>query len=450
MTAEVASEERKISAARRTAVGVFGVRVVSAGLVFLLQIVLARWLGVADYGHYVALWAAVLVAGGLSHLGLSVAMMRLVPEYAAKKDFAHLRGILFGGRLLAASLGLAVALLGGLALYLLSDRFDPELTGAIVLALACLPMYALCDVQDALGRGQSWTFEAIVPPYIVRPLLILGAVGVAFLAGYSASVPMAMAAALLALWISGLAQTLLIERRVSAEVPEARPEYAFRYWLAIALPLLAVTGAELVLQNADVLLLNLLGSPTEAGLYYAAAKTASLAFFVHYAVGSAYAGRITAAGALADHHELKRVVREAVVMTFWPTFALLVAILALGLPILMLFGTDFGAAYPYMFIVAIGVLGRAAMGPSEVVLNMLDQHRACAKSYVSAAAVSIALNVLLIPKFGAYGASIATATAFTTAAVLNWRAARNKLGLELFVFGGALHGVLNPGADAGE
>jgi hypothetical protein len=95
---------------RREALAVFSIRVLSAALLFASQIILARWIGASGYGLYVALWSAVLVAGGLSHLGLSTAMMRLVPEYRASNAHDTLRGLLTGGRFIAFSGGLLSAI----------------------------------------------------------------------------------------------------------------------------------------------------------------------------------------------------------------------------------------------------------------------------------------------------------------------------------------------------
>jgi O-antigen/teichoic acid export membrane protein len=101
--------------------------------------------------------------------------------------------------------------------------------------------------------------------------------------------------------------------------------------------------------------------------------------------------------------------------------------------VLSQFGHGFTDAYPLMFILAIGVLARAAVGPSETILNMLGHQRACAASLATAAVVCLVLNFALIPTWGIYGASIATATALVTAASLNWYAARRLLGIDLFV-----------------
>jgi O-antigen/teichoic acid export membrane protein len=186
------------------------------------------------------------------------------------------------------------------------------------------------------------------------------------------------------------------------------------------------------MQNADVMLISYFRPSADVGIYYAATKTAGLALFGQYAVGSAYAGRIAAA-AIGNEGEMRRLVHEAVRWTFYPSLVVTLGILALGIPLLAMFGRDFTDAYPLMFILAAGVLARAATGPSELVLNMLGHQRACALSLATAAIVSVSLNLVLIPIWGLTGAAIATATALGTAAFLNWLAAKKLSDVNLFV-----------------
>ncbi len=429
---------------RRNALAVFAIRVASAGLLFLSQIVLARWIGAANYGTYVALWSMVLVLGGLSHCGLGVAMMRLVPEYLASHKFDLARGILSGGRLLAFAGGLISAITGGLIFWLLIPGLSSETLVAITLALVCVPMFALTEAQDGLGRGQSWTLAGVTPPYILRPLLVLAFSGVAYLADLPATAVTAIGAAALATSITAITQTVLIGRRISETVPGGSSTFEFMDWFKVSLPLLAVAGSELILQNADVLLLNLLRSPDEVGVYYAAAKTTTLALFVHYAIGSAYAGRFAEAGVRKDQTELNRLAREAVNWTFWPSLLVTASVLLAGPYLLELFGPEFTNAYPAMFIMSAGLMARAATGPSEFILNMLGRQSDCARSFMIAAALSIILNLLLIPPYGMHGAATASAIAFATAAFLNWRTARRELGINLFIFANDHTGAISP------
>lgn len=424
---------RTTHAASWSAAGVFGVRAASAALLFLTQIALARWMGASEYGLYVTAWTCVLVLGGLAHLGFNVAMMRLAPQYHASGDYASFRGLWHGGRRVAVTSASAIAAVGFVVIWLLDTENSAALALPVAFGLLCLPLYAMTDVQDGLGRGQGWTMEAIVPPYIVRPMSLLVMVALAVLVGLAASAAAGMLIALLSIAASAVLQTSLLKRRIAEAVPPAVPAYDYAGWFRISLPLLAGGICEIVIQNADILLMNLFRPSDEIGIYYAAAKTTGLVLFVLYAVGTAYAGRIAAARALNNAGDVERLVSEAVRWTFIPAAAVMLGILAVGYPVLAAFGEGFTGAYPLMFILAAGLMTKVAMGPSEIILNMLGHQRASAFSLATAAVTGVVLNLVLIPIWGVTGAAVATATAIATASLINWAAARRLEGLNLFI-----------------
>ena len=80
---------------------VFLVRVGSALLALVSQVLLARWMGSFEFGIYIYVWTWVLMIGALSDVGLSSAARRFIPEYAELKNFDRLRGFLSGSRWLA-------------------------------------------------------------------------------------------------------------------------------------------------------------------------------------------------------------------------------------------------------------------------------------------------------------------------------------------------------------
>ncbi len=430
-TINLISSDGERERTQRDAILAFAVRVLSAGLLYLTQIVLARWMGGSEYGIYVAVWTWVLILGAMSHLGLNLASIRLAPSYRETADFEHLRGLIHGVRILALASGTVVMLLGVLGIWLFQNHIETHFVLPLYLALVCIPLYALTDVQDGIGRGNAWMSIALVPPYVLRPLLLLASMFVANRAGLPMNAGTAAGGAIVATWLAGLLQTHFINRRARTTIPAGLSRTDFPTWLAISAPLLVMLTAELLLQNTDILVVSRFMSPADVAIYFAAGKTMALIMFVHYAVGSAVAHKFAALKARGDHDGLRLFVRDSVNWTFWPSLAGALIILAVGKPLLWLFGPGFDTGYPVMFILVIGFLFRSAMGPAEFLLNMLGEQKLCATVLLSAALLNIALNVTLVPIYGMIGAASATALSLMTAASLNAIVVSRRLGIDM-------------------
>jgi O-antigen/teichoic acid export membrane protein len=429
----IASGESDRARLQRDAVLAFSVRIASAAILYISQIVLARWMGGFEYGIYVSVWTWVLVLGGLSHLGLNLGVIRLLSSYKEEGRLDLHRGLMRGSRLLAAGLGTLVALTAMAGVYLLGNRINGPYILPLYIALTCVPMYALTDVQDGIGRGKAWISLALLPPYVMRPLILLGAMIAAHELGLPMEAGTAAAAAIVATWATAIIQLLLINRRAAIELPAGPCAYDFPGWLKISGPLLVMGACEIVMQTADILIVSRYMAPTDVGIYFAAAKTMSLVLFVHYAVGSATANRFATLFARSDKAALQPLVADAVRWTFWPSLAAAVVLLTLGWPLLRLFGPAFTAGYPVMFILVLGFLFRAAMGPSEFLLNMMGQQKLCATVLAATAALNVTLNFALVPRYGLVGAATSTALALMFAASMNNLVARNRLGIKLSI-----------------
>ena len=419
---------------QRDAVFAFLVRCLSAALLYASQIAMARWMGSNEYGIYVFVWTCVLLIGGMSHLGMNLGIIRLIAIQREAGDFERLRGLINGGRILALANGTLAALAGWVVVNLFGTHIAPAYRDAALLALVCVPLYAMTDIQDGIGRGNGWIGTALVPPYVLRPLLLLAVMSAAWALGASMQASTAAMAAIAATWTTALVQAALINRRADVAFGPGPARYEPRLWITTSLPLLAISGCEILLQNTDVLVLSRFTQPADVAVYFAAGKTMSLVMFIHYAVGSAMANRFAILKARGDEAALRDAVRNAVRWTFWPSLLAAAVILALGRPLLSLFGPAFVDGYRVMAILVVGFLARSAMGPSEFLLNMLGQQRRCAAVMMAAAALDIVLNLALVPPYGITGAALATAIALASAALLNARMARIHLGLNVAIW----------------
>jgi O-antigen/teichoic acid export membrane protein len=200
-----------------------------------------------------------------------------------------------------------------------------------------------------------------------------------------------------------------------------------------------VEGFYSLLAYSDVLVLQHFRPPAEVAHYYAAAKTLALVSFIYYSVSATTAHRFSGFHINGDHAGLRAFIAQSIKWTFWPSLAATALLLICGRPVLSLFGPQFTEGYPVMFILAVGLLARAAIGPIERLLNMLGQQRICALVYATAFGINIGLCVALIPRFGIAGAAAATATAFIVESILLFTVTKRRLGFHVFIWGPQEH-----------
>lgn len=416
---------------------VFLIRVVSALLALASQVLLARWMGSFAFGIYIYAWTWVLMIGALSDMGLSSAARRFIPEYREHRKDDLLRGFLSGARRLAFAIACAIAAAGAALVTLLSGWLGEYEVVPLYLACATIPIYGLVQVQAGIAQSYDWPNLALIPFYIIRQLAMTALVGAAYLIGAPTHAVTAMTIALAVTWGVTIGQMLVLDRRLARKMAAGGKSLAMRTWLATSLPIFVVEAFYLLLTYVDILALEHFRSPNEVAVYYAAARLLAIVAFVYFAIAGATTHKFTEYHVAGDGQRLASFFAESVRWTFWPSLVACAAILALGRPLLALFGARFEDGYAVMFILAAGLLARAAVGPAERLLNMLGERRQCALIYAGAFLVNLALCVALIPRIGIEGAATATSTAIICESLALYLVARRRLGFHVRILGGA-------------
>jgi O-antigen/teichoic acid export membrane protein len=411
----------------------FGIRIVSAAIAFVSQVLLARWMGSFEYGIFVLVWTTMIIAGSISGFGFHTTVIRFIPEFREKNMMAELRGVLLASRLFVLLVSTTIMFAAMLALWLLSDHVEPYYVIPFMLGMFCLPMVALSDLLQGMARAHSWAIAALAPTYLTRPILILVFMVLAIALGYPANAKVAICATILATYATTLAQLVSITAHVDRKLPPGPRNIHLKAWLAVSLPIFLVESFFYLLTNADVLMVGMYMQPEDVAVYFATVKTLALVHFVYFAVKAGVAQRY-AQFTHGDREKLADFARETVAWTFWPSLLMAIVVLALGEPMLALFGPGFQDGYPLLFLLVIGVVARAAVGPCESLLTMSGHQNACAVVIALTLALNIGLSVLLIPRFGLWGAAAATATSMAFEATALSFTAWRKLGIRMAIF----------------
>src|ERR1700730_13630346 len=300
MAGRVLGGSSEASVTKRLAGTILIIRVLSAAMAYLSQILLARWMGGSDYGVYVYVWTWVLLLGSMMDFGISASAQKLIPEYRARGEHALLRGFLSGSRWMTFAVSAVVSLLLAGLVKALSPLIDANAVIPLYIGCLTLPAFVVANTQDGIARSHDWMRLGLMPQFIVRQSLIIGFTAGAFALGFNLGATAAMLASAAAVGIAMIGQMIVLNRRLGSHIEPGPKAYDFRGWLAISLPILMVEGFYQLLSYTDVLVLQQFRSSDEVGVYFAVVKTLALVSFIHYAMSATTAHRFAEYHAIGD------------------------------------------------------------------------------------------------------------------------------------------------------
>lgn len=415
----------------------FVMRIAGMGLAWMVSVALGRLLGVEGFGTYAFLLSIVTVLRLPATFGTPMLLVREVSAARATQNWGRMRGVsLWALRFcLMTSAPVALAVIAALVFFprQIPDHVRPSLVWAVGL-LILLPMAA---IRGGVLRGLKQVVLGQAPEQIVRPAALLVILAVLWwLGGRTLTPDLAMAANVGAVFIAWLAGTILLARVWPAEARAAKPTYDGRKWAASLLPLGLGNGMYVLDGEVAVLMLGLVASPADTGVFKAASQFALFAALGYSVVNVNVSPRLASAFAKGDMARLQAVVTQGSrlsVLYCLPVAAGLIGLGWWGVPFVM--GPGFEAAWAPLAILSLGHLVNAAFGSATSALNMSHNERCNTVGFAVGLAANLVLTLILTPRFGAVGAAGAMLASVTLRNVILWRYARVRLGVETGFWG---------------
>jgi O-antigen/teichoic acid export membrane protein len=388
---------------------VLAVRLAGAVLAYAAQVIAARYLGQDGFGIYALALVWLTILGHLSTLGTNQSITRYVAQALATGDEAAVRGFVRFGIVFVIGAGGLIGGVGVAVLTIAPGLVDSAYLWPLFLAALAVPLIGLQDNLESIARAFDRPILGIAPAYLVRHGAAIALFGGLALSGVAGTPTLAVAAALAAVGIGIAIQGVLLIAAIRRRVPPGPRRYEIRRWLATALPVAFVDGIEILMLNADVLLVGLFQPPHMVAAYFAATRLTQILDYARYAMSAANAQRFAAYAATDRMADLRRLAALTTVATVALTAFGAIVVIAAAEPLLALFGPDFTVAAGIVPILAAGMVVGTVFGPGEDVLTMLGEERSCAAVFAGALVLCLILNVSLIPTFGLAGAALATA-----------------------------------------
>ncbi len=378
---------------------------------FLTSIVVARTLGVEGKGIY----SLVLISGSFIVLVFSIGLGNSITYFTANKKFSPANLFTFS----VVSTGF-LSIIGGLGLYLayrwyLSDRILAGVTQYhIQLIIISLPISLLAIFLSSIVRGRQEfiAFNAIALSGVVSNLV---------LQGISSILRGGISGAILAWLISNI-----IVLGVSFWYVREHIQFIISFPRAI-LGQLTSYGLKSHITNIftffnlrlDTFFINYFTGSYMVGLYTTGASSAELVWNVPNAIGSALFPKSSAMNRDIAARLTSQVCRQVIVVSTFLTG--LSAILG-PFFIPLLFGSDFEASVaPFLWLLP-GILGLSVSKIIAANLGGIGKPLYATYTSIITLAITIVLDILMIPVFSIVGAAIASSIAylFSTGLLIYW------------------------------
>lgn len=415
------------------------VRGAGALLALVVNIVLARVLGVAAYGRYMTLYSASILLGALALRGTGQLLTRELSAGAAHNQ--RWATELYRWIIRHVAIGVLVAAVTFSGWVLMTPIFDAVsgwwqawLAGVVLIICFSVSTLFACTLN---GLGASVRSQSLMP--IVNSIVVL-----LFLAGvlHLFQIPISFKAALW-LQVIGYATVCTVgvlwlrrhyshidQHHQSAQLQETA-FFGSVAWARAARHFFLFSMATVVVDRIDVVLVSRLADNKTAGIYVAGARLAQAAFLVTMAVNTVLYPRISQAWTRRDYITIRRLIRRS--MLFTATVSIIEVLIAVLFAsyIVKLFGPAYSESAPVFKVMVLAFTLWGIPAPVYAFLMMTGREKTLAIICWIILVVNLAAMFLFVPIMGAEGGAISMCFGYGIVLpmlfVLWWRAQSGSL-----------------------
>ncbi|GHA14978.1 polysaccharide biosynthesis protein [Devosia pacifica] len=416
---------------------IFGARLGGAGLIFVVQAMIARFWGAEILGEYLVIIATVNLVAVVMPLGFQTIGTYFAAEYRARQDRRQLRAFLMRAYGHAVGMFAALVILGHPLLDLLGQ-------GASTLALhfvpACLLAFGttMVFINGAVLVGLKRPLAGFLADTIFRPMVVIAA-----FAGASIFLSSPDTAFTVMLWVVGIGYAVISIVHFGFVVSAARsigqasslddPQHVRRWW-RFALPWVLISLATDFFFDIDLLILSAHMPREELAVFGICTRIFSLISFGVAAVYAVIMPDMFESEASDDRAGFHRKVGEANLVAGALSALLFIGMSLLGPFALRLFGPEFAAGAMPLSVLCLALLVRSLMGPASVVLSIHDRPWSSIPAVFLGLATLFVANLLLVPPYGLMGAAVAALIAISLWSISLWYVALRTARVDVSIF----------------
>lgn len=409
-------------------------RLSGLGLIFLLQVMLARLMGPSNYGDYTVIITTVNLLLVLSVFGFDSSILRFLPSFIAKKDYSSANGFVrFSYRMITI---LSILCSIGLFIFLLTKakKNNIAFSEGLFWGVLLIPFLAFVYQASAVLRSLNKIKTSLLSVYFLFPVLM----GLTCLYYYYSNDRLTVDAAMLINLGCSAVICIFINRRARKVLKEQAPSenltFESRKWISVSSILFLTTAFDLLLRQSDILMVSYFLGNTKAGYYSVAAKLALLASLGLSVADYVFMPKIAALFESRQLMKLQQFVRNSSLQILSITLPVVFLLFLGGKWILGFFGNAFSFSYVPLIILLCGQVINAMTGMVGGLMSMTGYQKTFFAFYFFAFIIQFTLNIILIPIFDIVGAAIGSSLAMIFLNICAYIFVKKKLKIKASFF----------------
>lgn len=358
---------------------------------------MARYLGTEGFGQYTTIFTFLSFFGILADFGLTLVTVQMIS--AANIDEEKILGNLFGLRLVSALFFLSLAPLTA-AFF----PYSPLIKIGIILAIPSFFFPALNQILTGLFQKKLRLDKAAIAENIGRAALLAGVIAAMH---YNLGLLGIIAAAILSSAVNFLFHFIF-----SREFARFRPRFDLALWKKIinkSWPIAATIFFNLIYLKTDTIILSVIKSQTDVGIYGAAYKVIDVLITLPFIFAGIILPILASARSKGETNDYKRIMQKS-----FDFMAIIAAPLIIGAQLtskkimVLVAGAEFAAAGDVLkiLIFAAGAIFLGCIFSHAIIA--LDKQKKMIGAYIFTALTSVAGYLIFIPKYGYFGAAYVT------------------------------------------
>ncbi len=383
-------------------------RVLSVVLSLLASIIVARFYGAKETGILAIVQTLMTILCIFAVFGINISILRMIPEHIAKYSlesaFYVFKKIIYIVVILSAVIGILVIFFSEKTFVFLN--YDQIIKYA--LPIGCLLVFrALTDVSTQVLRSlklmKLFSFMLFFPNLSFLILLV------GFLI-FSRNEGDPVYSQLFSWIVAALIGMLFIYKYFLENTNKgvSFSKVSNKEILLLSYPMLMTASLTFFMSQVGILILGIYENKSVVGYYSIAVKLSVLTSFILQAINTMAAPKFSELYFSGKKDDLLSLAKKSSKLIFWSTLPILIGLVLFGKFVLSLYGPEFIFGYIPMLILIIGQFFNSISGPTGHFMNMTGSHHAFKNIVIVSAFVNISSCFILIPKYGEYGAALAT------------------------------------------